>query len=60
MTSWVDEGRALDVVFRKAFDTLSHKMLPCKISYGLDEGTVGWIKSWTNDRAQGAAVRGAV
>jgi len=41
MTSWVDEGRAMDVVyldFSKAFNTLSHNILLGKLrKCGLDE-----------------------
>ncbi|GAB0207209.1 mitochondrial enolase superfamily member 1 [Grus japonensis] len=44
MTGWVDEGRAVDVVyldFSKAFDTVSHNILVSKLrKCGLDEWTV--------------------
>ncbi|GAB0179458.1 mitochondrial enolase superfamily member 1 [Grus japonensis] len=56
MTRWVDEGRAVDVVYRdfsKAFDTISHNILIGKLrKCGLDEWTVRWIENWMNDRAQ--------
>ncbi|GAB0188847.1 mitochondrial enolase superfamily member 1 [Grus japonensis] len=56
MTSWVDEGRAVDVVyldFSKAFDTVSHNILVSKLrKYGLDEWSVRWIENWLNGRAQ--------
>jgi len=49
MTSWVDEGRALDVVylyFSKAFDTVSHNILIGKLrKCGLD----GWTVEWTEN-----------
>jgi len=41
MMSWVDEGRAVDVVyldFSKTFDTVSHNILLGKLrKFGLDE-----------------------
>jgi len=44
MTSWVDEGRAVDVVylnFSKAFGTVFHHILIGNLrKYGLDEWTV--------------------
>jgi len=56
MTSWVDQGRAADVVcldFSKAFDTVSHNILISKLrKCGLDEWTVRWIENWLNGRAQ--------
>jgi len=52
MTGWVDEGRAVDVVYLdlgKALDTVSHNILLQKLrKCGLDEWTEGWIKSWLN------------
>ncbi|GAB0205790.1 mitochondrial enolase superfamily member 1 [Grus japonensis] len=56
MTGWVDEGRAVDVVyldFSKAFDTVSHNILISKLrKCGLDEWSVRWVESWLNGRAQ--------
>ncbi|GAB0204162.1 mitochondrial enolase superfamily member 1 [Grus japonensis] len=49
MTSWVDEGRAVDVVyldFSKAFDTIYHNILLSKLRRcGLDEWTVTWVEN---------------
>jgi len=63
MTDWVDEGRAVDVVyldFSKAFDTVSHKILIGKLGKcGLDEWTVRWIENWLNGRAQRVVVSSA-
>ncbi|GAB0206113.1 mitochondrial enolase superfamily member 1 [Grus japonensis] len=51
MTSWVDEGRAVDVVyldFSKAFDTVSHNILISKLrKHGLDEWTVSDLDEGT-------------
>jgi len=56
MTSWVDEGRAVDVDyldFSKAFDTVSHHILLGKVrKCGLEEWTVRWIENWLSGRAQ--------
>jgi len=54
MTDWVDERRAVDVVyldFSKAFDTVSHNILKLR-KCGLDEWTVRLIENWLNGRAQ--------
>jgi len=63
MTGWVDEGRAVDVVyldFSKAFDTVSHNILLDKLrKCGLDEWSVRWIENWLNGRTQRAVVSGA-
>ncbi|GAB0203117.1 mitochondrial enolase superfamily member 1 [Grus japonensis] len=62
MTSWVDEGRAVDVVyldFSKAFDTVSHNILISKLrKRGLDEWTVRWVENWLNGRAQRVVISG--
>jgi len=63
MTGWVDEGRAVDVVYRdfsKAFDTVSHNILLGKLrKCGLDEWLVRWIGNWLNGRTQRAVISGA-
>jgi len=49
MTRWVDEGRAVDVVyldFSKAFDTVSHNIFLGKLrKCGLDERSVRWLRT---------------
>jgi len=56
MTGWVDEGRAVDVVylnFSKAFDTVSHDILLGKLrNCGLEEWSVRWTENWMNGRTQ--------
>jgi len=62
MTGWVDEGRAVDVVYldcSKAFDTVSHNILLRKLrKCGLNERTVRWIENRLNGRAQRVAISG--
>ena len=62
MTSWVDEGRAMEVVyinFSKVFDTVSHNCLIGKLrKCGLDEWSVRWIENWLNGRAQRVVISG--
>ncbi|GAB0209642.1 mitochondrial enolase superfamily member 1 [Grus japonensis] len=63
MTGWVDEGRAVDVVyldFSKAFDTVSHNILISKLrKCGLDEWTVMCVENWLNGRAQRVVISDA-
>jgi len=63
MTNWVDEGRAVDVVyldFSKAFNTISHNILLGKLrKCGLDEWLVKWIENWLNGRTQSVVISGA-
>jgi len=63
MTGWVDEERAVDVVyldFSKAFDTVSHNILLGKLrKLGLGEWLVWWIENWLNGRAQRVDISGA-
>jgi len=62
MTGWVDEGRAVDVVyldFSKAFDTVSHNTLIGKLrKSGLYEWSVRWIENWLNGRTQRVVISG--
>ena len=50
ITSWVDGGRAVNVVyldFRKVFDTASHDILILKLrKHGIDEWMLRWVKNW--------------
>jgi len=63
MTGWVDEGRAVDVVyldFSKAFNTVSHNVLLGKLrKCGLDEWLVRWTENWMSGRTQRVVVSGA-
>jgi len=63
MTVWVDEGRAVGVIylnFNEAFDTVSRNILIGKLrKCGLDEGTVRWIENWLNGRAQRVVISSA-
>ncbi|CAM4525174.1 unnamed protein product [Lepidochelys olivacea] len=64
ITGSVDEGKAVDVLFldiSKAFDTVSHRILPSKLKkYGLDECTIRWIESWLDCRAQRVVINGSM
>ena len=64
MTGWVDEGRAMDVVyldFNKAFATVSHNILLEKLrKHGLDEWSVRWIENWLNGRTQRVVISSRV
>jgi len=62
MTGWVDEGRAVDIVYLKickAFDTVSRNILLGKLrKCGLDEWSVKWIENWLNGRNQRVVISG--
>jgi len=62
MTGWVDEGRAVDVVycdFSNAFDTVSHKILIGRLrKCGLDEWSVRWIENWLSGKIQRVVISG--
>jgi len=63
VTGWVDEGRAVDVVyldFSKAFNTVSHNILLGKLrKCGLDEWSVRWIENWLNGKTQRVVISDA-
>ncbi|GAB0186223.1 hypothetical protein GRJ2_001087600 [Grus japonensis] len=62
VTHSVDEGKAVDVVyidFSKAFDTVSHSILPEKLAaHGLDGRTLHWVKNWLDGQVQRVVVNG--
>ncbi|GAB0203241.1 mitochondrial enolase superfamily member 1 [Grus japonensis] len=62
VTCLVDEGNAVDVVyldFNKAFDTVSHSILPEKLAaHDLDGHMLRWVKNWLDGQAQRIVVNG--
>ena len=56
ITGWIDEGRAVDVVyfdFSKALDTVSHNIVGRKLrKCGIDEWMMRWIENWLTGRAE--------
>lgn len=63
ITSWVDGGRAVDVIyldFRKGFDTASYDILIMKLrKCGVDEWMVRWVEIWLTGQAQRMVISGA-
>ncbi|CAM5078595.1 unnamed protein product [Eretmochelys imbricata] len=64
ITGSVDEEKAMDVLFldfRKAFDTVSQRILASKLKkYGLDEWTIRWIERWLDCRPQRVVINGSM
>lgn len=62
MTGLVDERKAVNIiylVFCKAFDTVSHKVLIEELLlYRLDEQTVRWLENWLNCLAHRVVISG--
>jgi len=58
----MDERKAVDGLcldFSKAFDTVSHSIVPEKLAvHGLDGYTLCWVKNWLGGRAQRVVVNG--
>ncbi|GAB0190940.1 hypothetical protein GRJ2_001559300 [Grus japonensis] len=62
VTQLLDEGKAVDVVyldFSKAFDTVSHSILPEKLAvHSLDKHTLCGVENWMDGQAQRVVVNG--
>ena len=62
ITGWVDEGRAVDVVyldFNKVFDTASYNILITKLrKCGIDEWMVRWVENCLTGRDQWLVIGG--
>ncbi|KAK4818184.1 hypothetical protein QYF61_007822 [Mycteria americana] len=62
VTRLVDEAKAVDVIyldFSKAFDTVSHSILPENlVAHGLDGCPLRWVKNWLDGQAQRVVVNG--
>ena len=61
-TSEIDSGHCIDCVYldyRKAFDTVSHKRLICKLqAYGITGHILDWIAAYLSGRSQRVIVNG--
>ena len=62
MSDWVDEGKAVDIVyldFKKVFDKVPHWRLLAKVRVcGVAGQVANWIANWLRDRKQRGAVSG--
>ena len=62
MSDWVDEGKAVDIVyldFKKAFDKVPPRRLLAKVrACGVAGQVVTWIANWLSDRKKRVAVSG--
>ena len=62
MSDWVDEGKAVDIVyldFKKTFDKVPHRRLLAKVrACGVADQVSNWIANWLCDRKQRVAVSG--
>ena len=62
MSDWVDDGKAVDIVyldFEKTFDEVPHWRLLSKVrDCGVAGQVVNWIANWLSDGKQRVAVSG--
>ena len=62
MSGWVDEGKAVDIVYldcKEAFDKLPHQRLFAKVrACGVAGQGANWIANWLSGRKQRVAVSG--
>ena len=61
MSDWVDDGKAVDMVYLdfQAFDKVPHRRLLAKVrACGVAGQVANWIANWLSDRKQGVAVSG--
>lgn len=60
ITSLVHKGRATDAIyldFCKAFDTVLHDILVCKLERHTADRWTTWIKNWLDNCTQRAAIK---
>ena len=65
--SWsinIDKGLLNGVVFvdlKKAFDTIDHEILLCKLAYyGVEQRSLSWFRSYLHNRSQKCGINGAL
>ena len=62
MSDWVDEGKAVDIVyldFKKTFDKVPHwRLLAKERACGVAGQVDNWIANWLSDQTQRVAMSG--